>query len=200
MDKKTIIIAVVAVLAILGAAACSKESSRANLKPFEQVGAAGAEEVAKVLNNQGTVIVVTEAIEGVANPNNEAQLKGFKAGLAKAKGVTLKEVKELKRDMSGDPREWPAGRVGEIANLASSAVVLFINLPQTFPARDVAVLKGAKGKLVVIGTQSPQLDAAVNSGVVQAAIVARTPPPPAPSGAESPAQWFARVYTVLRAP
>jgi hypothetical protein len=207
MDKKTIIIAVVAVLAILGAAyrvvsSRSDGASQANPKPFEQLGAAAAEEVAKVLSNRGSVIVVIEGIEGVANSNNDAQIKGFKAGLAKVKGVTLKEVKEFKRDMSGDPREWPRGRAGEIAKLASdvSAVVLFFNLPQTLPPPDLAVLKGAKGKILLVGTHSPQAEALINGGVIRAAILARSSPKPAPSEPETPAQWFGRVYQVLRAP
>ena len=126
MDKKTIIIAVLAILAIAGATvrlvtSNSEGTSRVNLKPFEQLGAAAAEETAKVLNNQGTVILVVEVIEGVKNPLNDSQVKGFKIGLARTKGVTLKEVKELKRDMSGDPREWPAGRAAEIASLGAGA-------------------------------------------------------------------------------
>jgi len=207
MDKKTIIIAVIAILAIAGASfrlisSRSDGSSRVNLKPYEQLGAAAAEETAKVLNNQGSVVVVVEGIEGVASPNNEAQIKGFKLGLGKVKGVTLKEVKELKRDMSGDPREWPAGRAAQIASMAAGAgaVVLFVNLPQSLPAPDLAALKGGPAKLVVVGTQSPLLQNLVSSGVVKVAIVARTPPSPAPSGPESPVQWFARVYQVIQAP
>ena len=147
-------------------------------------------------------VVVVEGIEGVASPNNEAQIKGFKLGLGKVKGVTLKEVKELKRDMSGDPREWPAGRAAQIASMAAGAgaVVLFVNLPQSLPAPDLAALKGGPAKLVVVGTQSPLLQNLVSSGVVKVAIVARTPPSPAPSGPESPVQWFARVYQVIQAP
>ena len=173
-----------------------------NLKPFEQLGSAAAEETAKVLNSQGTVVVVLEAIEGVKNPLNDSQVKGFKTGLARTKGVKLKEVKELKRDMSGDPREWPAGRAAEIASLGAgaSAVLLFVNFPQALAPADLTALKGGSAKLVVVSGATPALESLVAQGTVRAAIVSRTPPAPAPSGPESPAQWFARVYTVLRAP
>ncbi|MEN9575314.1 MAG: hypothetical protein RL514_3169 [Verrucomicrobiota bacterium] len=207
MDKKTLTIAILAVLAIVGAAvrlatSQSDGTSRVNLKPFEQLGSMAAAEAAKALNSQGTVVVVVEVIEGVKNPANEAQVKGFKAGLGKSKGVTVKEVKELKRDMSGDPREWPAGQAAQIAGFGAGAgaVVLFINFPQSLSPADVATLKGSGAKLVVISGQSPLLASLVTQGIVRAAIVARTPPQPAPSGPESPAVWFERVYTVLRTP
>lgn len=206
MDKKTIIIAVVAILAIVGAtvrviSSRSEGSSRVNLKPFEQLGAVAAEETAKLLNNQGSVVLILEVIEGVKNPNDEAQVKGFTAGLAKTKGVTLKEVKELKRDMSGDPRFWPADRAAQIvaAGSGASAVVLFTNLPQSLPPKEAATLKESQAKLVAICTQSPLVDALVANGIIRVAIVGRTPPQPAPTGAESPAQWFSRVYQVLKA-
>lgn len=207
MEKKSLVITVIAVLAIIGAAvrlliSQSDGASKLNLKPFEHLGAVAGEQTAKLVNNQGTVIAVVEEIEGMKSPNNEALIKGFKAGLARSKGVTLKEVKELKRDMSGDPREWPAGRAAQVASIGggASAVVLFVNFPQAMLPPDVAALKGSKAKILMVGTQSPLVNTLVTSGVIQVAIVARTPPPPAPSGTETPGQWFARVYTELKAP
>lgn len=207
MDKKTLIIAALAVLAIAGAtvrlvSSNSEGTSRVNLKPFEQLGVAAAEEAAKALNQSGSLVVVMEVMDGVKNPANDSQLKGLKTGLAKSKGVTLKAVKELKRDMSGDPREWPVGRAAEIASLGTGAgaVLLFVNFPQALAPADLTALKGGSAKLVVVSGATPALESLVTQGTVRTAIVSRTPPAPAPSGPESPAQWFARVYTVLRAP
>lgn len=206
MEKKTLVMAIVAVLAIIGATvrlvtSQSDGKPRANLKPFEQLGASAAEETAKALNNQGSVVVVVEVLEGVKSPNNDAQIKGFKSGLARNKGVTLKEVKEVKRNMSGDPREWPAGQAAQIASIGAgaSAVVLFVNFPQSLAPADAAALKGMNAKMIVVSGQSPLLASLVTQGIVRAAIVGRTPPQPAPSTPENPAQWFDRVYTVLRA-
>jgi hypothetical protein len=207
MDKKTIIIVIIAIAAVAGATIRlvgfnSGVSSRGNLKPFELLGTSAATAVTKLLNGNGSVVVVLETIDGMKNPNNEAQVKGFKAGLAKSKGVTLKEVKELKRDMSGDPRLWPEGQAGQIASLGdgAGAIVLFLNLPEALPPNDIAALKGSKAKILMVGTQSPLVNTLVTSGVIQVAIVARTPPPPPPSDTETPGQWFARVYTELKSP
>ncbi len=206
MDKKTLSIAVIAVLAIIGATirlvtSQSDGSSKVNLKPFEYLGSVAAEETVKLLNSQGSVVAVVEVIEGMQNPGNEAQVKGLKAGLAKAKGVTLKEVKELKREMSGDPRFWPEGRAAQIASLGSgaSAVVLFVNFPQTLPPPDVAALKGSGAKLLVVSGASPTVDLLVAQGVIQVAIMNRVPSKSASSTSEKPAQWFERAYTVVRA-
>ena len=206
MDKKTLIIAALAILAIVGATvrmvtSNSEGTSRVNLKPFEQLGAEAAAETAKLLNNQGSVVVVFEVLEGVKSPNNEAQIKGFKSGLARTKGVTLKEVKEIKRDMSGDPREWPTGQASQIASFGAGAgaVVLFGNFPQSLSPADVAALKGSSAKIVVVTGQSPLLTSLMAQGIVRVAIVGRTPPKPAPTTPENQAQWFDRVYTVLRA-
>ncbi|NBV23479.1 MAG: hypothetical protein EBS05_16365 [Proteobacteria bacterium] len=207
MDKKSLIIAIIAVLAIAGAtirlvSSGSDGSSKLNAKPFEYLGSVAGEETAKVLGNQGTVVVVVEVIEGMQNPANESQVKGFKAGLAKTKGVTLKEVKELKRDMSGDPRLWPEGRAAQVAGFGTGvgAVVLFGNFPQTLPPADLAALKGGSAKLVVVSSASPTVDALVAQGVIRTAIVTRVPPKPAIGDKDTPAQWFERTYTVLKAP
>lgn len=207
MDKKSITIAIIAVLAVIGATLRlvsfnSEGTSRGNPKPFEFIGASAATAAAKLINGNGSVVVVVETLDGAKNPNNDAQIKGFKAGLAKIKGVTLKEVKELKRDMSGDPRLWPEGQAQQIASLGdgAGALVMFLNFPQSLPPSDLAILKGSKAKILMVGTQSPLVDTLVASGVIQVAIVGRIPPPPAPSGTETPAQWFARVYNVLKAP
>ena len=205
MNKKTLVLAIVAVLAIVGGAvrlatSQSDGSSRVILKPFEQLGAEAAEETAKLLNQQGTVVIVVEVLAGMKNSNSDAQVKGFKTGLNRAKGVTLKEVKEFKRDMASDPREWPPGQAAQVAGAGAGAVVFLGNFPQSLSPSDVATLKGNTAKLVVVSAPSPLLASLVTQGIVRTAIVSRTPPGPAPSGPESPAAWFERVYTVLRAP
>lgn len=207
MDKKSFIVAVVALVAVIGATIRlvgfgSGSSTLGNPKPFEFLGASAAAAAAKLLNGNGSVVVVLETLEGTKNPNNEAQVKGFKAGLAKNKGVTLKEVRELKRDMSGDPRFWPEGQARQIASFGDGVgvIVLFLNFPQTLPPNDIAALKASNAKILLVASQSPLVDTLVASGVVKLAIVSRSPPPPATNGTESPGQWFGRVYTELKAP
>ncbi len=205
MDKKTLLIAIVAVLAIAGSVAhlvrsSSGDSPRASMKPFEHLGAAVATETAALLNNSGSVVLVLETLEGSQNPNAEAQVKGFKAGLGKVKGMTLREVKELPRSVAEDPRLWPAQHANQLVGMGAgaNALVYFGSFPQTLPPTDLATLKSCQASLVVVGTQSPTIQSLVSSRVIRLAVVGKTPPPPAPSTPESPAQWYARVYAVLK--
>lgn len=207
MDKKTLLIALVAVLAIAGSVvhlvrSNSGGSPRASTKPFEYLGSTLAAETAALLNNQGSVVLVVETMDGTKNPSAEAQVKGFKAGLGKTKGVTLKEVRELPRSMSEDPRFWPPQHATQLVGMGAGAKALVYlgNFPQSLPPNDIAALKGSQASLVVLGTQSPLVKSLVDSGVIRLAVVGKTPPPPAPAGTETPPQWFARVYAVLKKP
>jgi len=139
-------------------------------------------------------------MEGVKNPNHEAQLKGFKAGLGKGASLKLASVQELKRDMTVDPRTWSPNQAAQIVGMGAgaSAVVLFASFPQALSPEDVAVLKANKGKLVVIATRTPAIDLLISQDIVQVAIAGRTPPKPPSGGTESTVQWFDRTYEILR--
>lgn len=205
MEKKSLILAIVAVLAIAGATVRlvltqTDRTPRANVKPFEQLGIAAAEETAKLLNQQGSVVLVVESMDGLKNPNAEAQIKGFKARLGKNSGVKLKEVSEFKRNMSDDPRTWPPEQAARFVSMGAGAdaLVLFVGFPQIFAPADGAAFKASTAKILAVSSQSPLLESLVAEGSIRVAIVGRTPPKPAPSTTETPLQWFERVYTVLR--
>lgn len=205
MGNKNTLIAVGAILAILGSLTYLyftefRTGPKPNLKPFENLGFTVAGETATLLGGQGRVVVVTEVMEIMKSPNLDAQVSGFKQGLGKQGGVTLKEVKEIKRPPSDDPRLWPAGQAAQIAQAAegASAVVLFMSLPMQLSREDVAVLKGLKCKLIAVTAQSPTLKPLLQQGILHLAIANRFPPKPAPSGKETPRQWFDRVYMVVK--
>lgn len=205
MGNKNNLIAVGAILAIIGSLTYLyfsefRNAPKSNLGAFEQLGSAVAEETAALLGNQGRVVVVTELIEITKSPNTEAQVKGFKAGLSKKGGVTVKEVKEIQRPPSEDPRLWPPGQAAQIAQASegASATVLLMSLPMQLSKEDLAALKDMKSKLVVVTSQSATLKPLMQQGIVHLAIVARYPPKPAPSGKETPRQWFERVYMVVK--
>jgi hypothetical protein len=206
MGNKNTLVAVGAILAILGSLTYLyftefRSGPKANLKPLETLGSVAAEETAALLGGQGRVVVVTELIEVQKNPNLDAQVSGFKSGLGKKGGVTLKEVKEIKRPPSDDPRLWPVGQAAQIAQMSegANATVLLMSLPMQLSREDLAALKGIKGKLVAVTSQSATLKPLLQQGVIHLAIVNRFPPKPAPaSGKESPRQWFERVYMVVK--
>ena len=111
-----------------------------------------------------------------------------------------KAAQELKRPPSEDPRVWPSAQAGQLAAFTegADASVFFTSLPQQFTAADIASLKGAKGKVVIVANQSPVLKPLLQQGIIHLAIVNRFPPKPAPSGKETPRQWFDRVYLVAK--
>jgi hypothetical protein len=203
MDNKNNLVALGAILAILAALgflwfAEFRGGPRVDRAPLETLGRMVADETAKLLNQQGRVAIVSEIIEVARNPNLEAQVKGFKAGLAAHPGVTLKEARDVKRPPSDTPGVWPPNVAGQLvaAGAGADAVVLLVNLPPQLTAADVAALKGARGKLVVVGTAAPGLKPLLQQGFIHLSIVPRQPPAPAPAGKETPRQWFERVYVV----
>jgi hypothetical protein len=173
---------------------------KSNLKPFEYLGQKAGEETAQLARNQGSVMAIWERFEAMPNPNTEAQVTGFKTAIAKSKGITLKEGKEFVRAVSDDPRMWPAGQVGRFISLAegTDVAVLFVTLPMMLAPEEITALKNSKTKFIIVGGQSPMLDALIKQKAVQAAIVNRIPAKPAPGGAETAVQWFDRVYMVVK--
>lgn len=203
-DNKSTFLAVGALLAIAGSLTFLYFSqfgggSKMSLKPMENLGLIVAEETAKLLSQPGPVVIVAE-VEETRSLNTEALIKGFKAGLAKQTGVTLKAIEDLKRSMDGDPRLWPAGHAEQLSKLGvgGGAVVFIGGLPQELTKDDLAALKASKSKLIFVTAQAPTLKPLLQQGLVQLAVVNRFPPKPALSRKESPRQWFDRVYLVAK--
>ncbi|MFM8471855.1 MAG: hypothetical protein ACKODH_18150, partial [Limisphaerales bacterium] len=74
----------------------------------------------------------------------------------------------------------------------------FMSLPAQLAKEDVAAFQGIKAKLVAVTAQSPTLKPLLQQNILHLAIVNRFPPKPAPSGKETPRQWFDRVYMVVK--
>ena len=207
MEKKNIVVAIVAIGLIVAAGfrliTANSDGSRAlNPKPFEHLGRALAEEINNLLGGRGSVVVVIETMGGAKSPNLEAQVSGFKAALAKNKGITLRGVKELSRSMTEDPSLWPPQHAAQLVifSAGANAVVYLGGFPEKLSPNDLATLKGNKASLVTVGTPSPLVQSLVKGGVIRMAIVSRIPPPPPSGTEESAAQWYRRVYEVLRSP
>ena len=202
-DSKNTFLAVGAVLAIAGSLTFlyfnQFGGSKMNLKPLESLGFVVAEETAKLLNQSGQVVLVAEMEESRA-PNTEALIKGFKAGLAKQSGVTLKSVEDLKRSMDGNPRLWPEGHAQQLSTFGAGggAVVFVGGLPQELTPNDLAALKASQSKFVFVTAQAPTLKPLLQQGLIHLAVVNRVPAKPAPSRSEAPRQWFDRVYLIAK--
>lgn len=206
-DKKNTAVAAIAVVVTLAAVihlvlGNREKSPRANPKPFEHLGRALAEETASLVGGQGSVVLAVETMGGAKSPSLDAQIHGFKTALGKTKGISLKGVTELSRSVTEDPQMWPREHATRLVKLGegAKALVFLGSFPQTLPPTDIATLKGSQASLVVLGTQSPLIQSLVTSGVIRVAVVNRTPPTPVPPGTETTAQWYARVYQILKAP
>lgn len=205
MDKKSLIVGVLAVSVIVAAGArlllgVREDARPLNSKPFEYLGRALGEETLKVLGGQGSVVLVVETMGGGMSPNTEAQVAGFKAALAKKKGVTLKAVSELARSMTDDPRYWPPQHASQLvgSGAGANAIVYLGGLPESLSPPEMAALKGNKASLIIAGTQTPMVKSLLKDRIIRLAIVNRMPALPPPGGAETTAQWYGRVYEVLR--
>lgn len=203
MNKNTLL-ATAAILAIAGALAFlySKQfgGAKMSLKPLESLGFVVAGEAATLLNQRGSVLLVTESGESSKNPTVEAQINGFKAGLAKSPGITLKGQQELKRHPEDGLQTWPVGQAERIAGLGNGAdaVVLFLAIPQEVSREEIATLKESKGKLVFVTALTPALKTLLQQGAIHLGIVNRGSPQPAAAGSETPRQWFDRVFMVVK--
>lgn len=204
MENKHSTLALIAILATIGSLAYLGYTQfggrKMSLQPLETVGEMVARETAALLNHSGPVVVVMGSTEGIPMPGLESQMKGFKAGLAKTRGVTLKGVRQFQLPEGESGQQWPPGQAERLLSFGegAAALVLFVNLPQTLSPEDLAVLKEAKSKVVFVSGFTPAVKPVLLQGGARLVIVNRFPPPLPPAGAETPEQWFKRLYIAAK--
>jgi len=191
MTKKTRDTVVVSLA--VGAAAVSLYSAfpgrspKIDLNPYEAVGAVAAEETAKLLGNQGRVLVMARDTGAEKNPSVEAELKAFRRTLKKHAG--LSQVTENIRATpmlmmatgGGVPPDQLFKALETHANVG--ALVLFCGMP---PLADpeLETLRKHGVKTVVVSSFYPGYRLLLEQQVIHLAIVPR-PDAPAP-GAPPP--------------
>jgi hypothetical protein len=190
MDKRTKNI-IVATLAV-GAAAVAiyfafvGRSQTINLDPYDVLGAVTAEETAKLLGNQGQVLVMARGTGANKNPSVEAELKAFQQTLKKQKGITviIQKIQVSPMQMmatgGGVPPEQFLKALETHSNLG--AVVLFLGFPQLNDS-ELEVLKKSGIKIVVACALRPGDQRLIERQAIHLAIVPRSEPPPAGTSA-----------------
>ncbi|MBL9136878.1 MAG: hypothetical protein JNK85_13485 [Verrucomicrobiales bacterium] len=182
-----------------------------NLNPYQSLGGVAAEEVSRLLGNQGQVVVVLNDPGPDPDPVMDAQVAAFRGALAKVGKVAIKATELIPMDGFVRMRTGGAMPVEHFDRLKQThgdadAVVLFLGCPML--AGDTAQqVKSWKARLVVISAALPWYDDLVRQGLVRLAIVPRTAAEadadsgaaPVGSTAGGPRAEFDREYRILRA-
>jgi len=219
MNKKTAFITLIAV-AILAVAATlylRRGGSKKNvLKPFQALGTVAAQETAKLIGDQGLIVLVVPDFGGTQYPTFDAQMAAFKTEIQKHPGITIAGTETIKVGISApstssklkfvEPtfgRSAPVGpQPGQLGELAANyttakAVVYFVDLPE-LNAGDIAALRQHGTKLIAVSDWQPYYKSLFADNLLQLSVVPR----PQPETGKTPRDmkdWFDRSYALVTA-
>ncbi len=168
-----------------------------DLDPYQVLGVVAAEETAKVVANQGQVIVIARDAK---SESLEAELKAFSQTLKKSAGISVLPADRVKLTpammVSGAvPPEELSRTLESHPNLG--AVVLFFAFPD-LADQQFDGLKRSGTKIVVVSGYRPHYAALLERKAIHLAIIPR--PPPLPAATETGRtlrERFNREYVIL---
>jgi len=177
-------IGVIVLILALGGAVVSlysgftRGSPSIDLDPYQIRGAVVAEETAKLLGNQGQVVVVASEMKSASL---EAELKVFSQALKKIPGLSVLPPQRLKLT----PMMMTSGAVppDELARTLQShpnlgAVVLYFAFPE-LADQDLEALKRSGAKFVVVSGYRPGYQRLLERQAIDIAILPRSAALPA---------------------
>lgn len=186
----------------LAAGGCGDGGGRLDLDPYVALGTVAAEETAKLLGDQGRVLVMVRDTGDATNPSMDAQLKAFRQTLKSRRGLSLTVEKFQLTPMQmlpaggGIPPDQLLKALASHPNTA--AVVLFFGLPQ-LSENEMRALKASGAKLVVVSSLRPGYRQLMERQVIHLVIAPRLE---APSGGATPRtlrELFDRDYQIIAA-
>lgn len=164
----------------------------------EGLGAAVAEETAKLLGNHGKVVLILPQRGTYQDPTVELQRAAFAKTLARTQGMSLAATESMETERPGtmgagglDPEQF---RQIIQRHAGTDGFVSLAGFPE-FPKDALPALRGRK--FVVVGSAGPQLKALLLGGVVQVAIIPRTRPPADGKKPVTAREWFNSAYEVI---
>ncbi len=200
------LVPVLAILAIAGAVAwiyrSQSSTPKFDLHPYHALGAGTAEETAKLLGNQGSVVVICPDTSEFKNAAVDGQLQSFQATIQKNKAMSVAATVRFKLTPMEAMATGGALPQDQFLQLLQShptagAVVLFCAFP-SLASQDYATLKQSGMKVVVASACMPGYRKLVESQVIHLAIVPQFDhsatagnPPPTLRG------WFEQEYQVI---
>jgi hypothetical protein len=168
------------------------------------LGAGAADETAKLLHNSGRLVLVDGdfGIYKLLAPTTEAQIRSFKAGIAKT-GLRIAAIEKVPIAPPSMARLGIFMQPGQISSVIArhpdaDAIVLFVGLGGLDDLKG-AGSENSKPKPVLVSNYQSYYKALLQKRVIQLAIVPR---PGAPDVAEdrtihSPKGWFDQHYLVV---
>jgi len=188
MDKRTTSLllaglALVAVAAALhfGLGARTTGAARLNLDPYTALGVVTAEETAKLLGEEGRVLVMVRDTGPNTNPSIEAQVKAFQQTLKPRRGVSVVVEKfqltpmQMLAAAGGVPTDQLFRALAAHPN--TGAVVLFFGLPP-LSEKEARALKESGAKLIVVSSFRPGYRQLMERQVIHRVIAPRPEAPP----------------------
>lgn len=164
----------------------------------EGLGAAVAEETAKLLRNQGKVVLILPQRGNYKDPTMALQRSAFAKTLARNKGMSLAATESLETERPGtmgagglDPEQF---RQLVQRHAGADAFVSLAGFPE-FSKDAIQALQGRK--FVVVGSAGAQLKSLLLGGVVQVAIMPRLNPSPDKKPPVTAREWFNSAYEVV---
>ncbi len=203
-SKKSLIVAV-AILTIIASvvfifATQYQGTPKRDKKPYIAIGEVMAEETAKLLNNQGQVVVVDMDIRQW--PMGKIQREAFQKILGKHQGITMAGTENvpMEKVYRSDPgmaftSEMFFELLSKYPNI--SAIVSFLGAP-VLQDEEIARLGTNIPKIIVLSPIGTGLKKLLEGQVVQVAIVSRSESGlPSSKESETIREWFDRHYQVL---
>jgi hypothetical protein len=172
-----------------------------NVALHQAVGRVMAEETAKLLDNQGRIVVI--AIETAQDPELKVQLEEFEKTLKKFRGITVAKTYMLEtenRAKYGAGSGLSAGRFIRIVNknTTADAMVSFVGAPE-LKDDEIGQLQ-ARPKFIAESRSVEKIGNLLAKRLLQVAIVSRFQfPAPVEGNPGTPRQWFDKRFQVVTA-
>jgi len=164
--------------------AFATRSQKINLDSYEVLGAITAEETAKLLGNNGQVLIMVRDTGADKNPSVEAELKAFQQTLKKYSGLSVvtEKIQVTPTLMMATGGGVPPDRLFKALETHANigALVLFFGFPQLADP-ELEALKKSGVKTVVVSSFRPGYQRLLEQRAIHLAIVVRPDAPPSPA-------------------
>lgn len=204
MVNKNILATIVLLALIAGAVLLLvsqfQRGPKINLKPYQALGVITAEETAKLLGNQSSIVVIAEDFGNYNMAWVKAQMTSFKSTLEK-NGITITKIeKVIEPQLSeGQGQAFTAEILLRLMqnHPQISGVVIFAALPG-FSQQDFSRLRQQGKKVIVVSKITMGYRTLLESGTIHVAIVPRPETPVvSEKKPKTPRELFAEEYVVV---